>query len=1103
MLPALHIRLLGDLSLVFDNQPVTSVNTARVQSLLAYLVLRRDALQPRPYLAFLFWPDASESQARNNLRQLLHQLRHALPDTDRFLHADGNTLQWRSSAVASLDVAAFEDAIAAATAAEQTGDQAAMRTALEQAAEVYRGDLLPSCYDEWIVPERERLRQHFRVVLMRLIDVLERHRDYPPAIDYTQRLVRHDPLHEESHRRLMRLHALNGDRTAALRVYHNCAAILQHDLAVEPAAETREAYERLMRMDTAPKRMATSVPAFVPATPLIGRDHEWQQLQVVWRTAGGGSPHLVLVAGEAGVGKSRLTEELLAWAERQGIATARTRAYAAEGRLAYAPVAEWLRSNAVRPHLSRLDTPWLVEVARLLPELLGERPEIPAPAPVSEHWQRQRFFHALARAVLAGSQPLLLQIDDLQWCDQDTLEWLHYLLRFDRQARLLIVGTVRGEEVGRQHPLTSLLGDLRGTEQSTEIALGPLSAAETTALAAQVAGRVLDQIEADHLYRETEGNALFVVEVVRAGLAANQHQLAAEAQHVASAGQPVQPDRRLLPPKVQAVIAGRLAQLSDPAREVAGLAATIGRAFTLAVLIRASSRDDGSVVQGLDELSERGIVREQGADLYDFSHDRIREVAYAEMSPARRRLLHRDVAAALETIHAANPDLVSVQLAAHFEHAALPEQAIQYYQRAAEVAQHIYSNDAAISLLNKALTLLGSLPPSQDQDTRELALLTILGVSLVATRGYASAEVRALYSRSRELCQRLGKPASPPVLRALAIASLVRSEFQQAHDLGDHLLSLAERNQDAMLLVEARYVLGVTLFWRGAFPSSTRHLDQALRTYSVTRSRAHIALYTQDPGVICLIRLAVDLWLLGYPEQAHQRRRAALELGEELSHPFSRAYVLAWDTVLHNLRQDVRATREQADACIALSGEHHLGMWLAMGKVLRGWALAEQGTREAGIDLMSAGMVAFRATGCEHTQPYYLALLAEQYGKLGNVERGLTMLAEALAIAERTGECWYEAELYRRRGELLGVRAERTTEAEAAFRRALGVARYQGAKSLELRAAMSLVRLWHRQEPGGGRCIEACRELAEVYSWFSEGFDTVDLIDARSLLARS
>jgi predicted ATPase len=941
------------------------------------------------------------------------------------------------------------------------------------------------------------------MVLVRLIDVLERQRDYPASIAYTQRLVQHDPLHEESHRRLMRLHTLNGDRTAALRAYHACATILQHDLAVEPGVETRHVYDRLLRMDTPPTHIVTSVPTFLAATPLIGRDPEWHQLQVVWRSANGGSPHLVLVTGEAGVGKSRLAEELLAWASQQGIATARTRAYAAEGRLAYAPVAEWLRSDAVRPALSRLDIPWLAEVARLLPELLGERPEIAAPAPLTERWQRLRFFQALARALLATSPPLLLQIDDLQWCDQDTLEWLHYLLRFDRQARLLIVGTVRGEEVVRQHPLTSLLVDLRGTGQSTEIALRPLGVADTTTLAAQVAGRALDQTEADLLFRETEGNPLFVVEVVRAGLAANQHQLAARTQHVASAGQPAHRDLRPLPPKVQAVIAGRLAQLSDPAREVARLAATIGRAFTLDVLIRASSRDDGSVVHGLDELLERGIVREQGADVYDFSHDRIREVAYTDMSPARRRLLHRDVAAAMEAIHRANPDPVSVQLAAQFEHAALPEQAIGYYQRAAEAAQHICSNEVAISLLNKALTLLGSLPPSQDQDTRELTLLTILGVSLVATRGYASADVRALYSRSRELCQRVGKPPSPPALRALAIASLVQGEFQQAHDLGDHLLSLAERDQDVILLVEARYVLGVTLFWKGAFAPSTRHLDHALVSYSVARSRAHIALYTQDPGVICQIRLAVDLWFLGYPERAQQQRRAALDRAEELSHPFSRAYALAWDAVLQNLRQDVGTTREQADACIALSGEHQVGMWLAMGKVLRGWALAEQGAGETAIDLMRAGMLAFRATGCEHTQPYYLALLAEQYGKLGNIERGLTLLAEALAIVERTGERWYEAELFRRRGELLGARTDRTSEAEVAFRSALAVARYQGARSIELRAATSLVRLWQRQEPGGAKQVEVCRELGEIYSWFSEGFDTPDLIEARSLLDQS
>src|SRR5262245_21072758 len=429
---------------------------------------------------------------------------------------------------------------------------------------------------------------------------------------------------------------------------------------------------------------------------------------------------------------------------------------------------EWLRSDPLRSVLARLDTVWLCEVARLLPELLAERPDLPHPAPLTEYWQRQRFFEALARAVLQASQPLLLLIDDLQWCDQETLEWLHYMLRFDPRARLLVVGTVRAEEVSGQHPLTTLLHDLQRVTDVTEISLCPLDAAETAKLAANMAGQELGADQATQLYRETEGNPLFVVETIRSR-SSGQAMMAGESLAALKAH-----SLTPIPQRVHAVIAARLAQLSAPARELAGLAATIGRAFTFDVLARASNYDEDSLVRALDELWQRRIVREQGANAYDFSHDKIREVAYAEVSPMHRQLMHRRVARALEMVFASDLDPVSGQIAAHYEHAGVLDQAIQFYERAAGMAQRVYANEEAISLLNRALALLQRLPPSPERDARELALQTALGASLVATRIYAHPEVVEVYSHAQVLCQRLGRPPSPPILRALAIADIHR-----------------------------------------------------------------------------------------------------------------------------------------------------------------------------------------------------------------------------------------------------------------------------------------------------------------------------------------
>ena len=309
------------------------------------------------------------------------------------------------------------------------------------------------------------------------------------------------------------------------------------------------------------------------------------QLLKAWNeVAGGGAPQVVVLSGVAGIGKTRLVEELLQWAARQGISRASTRCYAAEGALAYSPVTTWLRANP----LVLLEDVWLAEVARLLPEIFTQRPDLPRPIALTEAWQRQRLFEALSRAILGLNQPILLTIDDLQWCDRDTLEWLHFLLRFDRRVRLLIVGTYRPEEIDHTHPLVSSLQALRLDETVTEIDLSPLDEGATQSLASLVAGMEIGDTTAQILYQETEGNPLFVVETVRAGLPVHELRLnidSAQRLDSSSLGD------INLPPKVKSVIERRLAQISTSALELAELAATIGREFSVRLLTEASGCD--------------------------------------------------------------------------------------------------------------------------------------------------------------------------------------------------------------------------------------------------------------------------------------------------------------------------------------------------------------------------------------------------------------------------------------------------------------------------------------------------------------------------------
>ncbi|HEX2183788.1 MAG TPA: AAA family ATPase [Rubrobacteraceae bacterium] len=1067
--PTLRIRLLGELDLRYDGAPLPPLESARAASLLAYLLLHREAPQPRQRLALLLWPDSTESQARTNLRHVLHNLRRALPDPDRFLDVTPRTLQWRADAPFWLDVAAFEDAVA------QEKGNADSLTALRKAAELYTGDLLEGSYDEWLLEEREWLRQRYVETLQRLATLLEERRDHARAIPYAERLLRQDPLREETYRLLMRLHDARGDRARALRVYHVCAATLERELAVEPSAPTREAYEALLPLELEPAERQIGGP------PLIGRAPERARLSTLWRAAESGQAGMVLVTGEPGVGKTRLVEEFRSWCAHRGAVTAEARSYPAEGVLAYGPVVAWLRSEAFESRLERLDRARLTELSRLLPELLSKVPGLARPEPLSEEDQRQRLFDAAARTIFAAGAPLLLVADDLHWCDRETLQFLHYLLRAAPRARLLVVATARREEVDGRHPLNDLLAGLQAMERLTEIEVGRLTREETAVLAERLAGYPLE--EPDRLYAETEGNPLFVVEALRAGWKGGST------------------ERGWISPKVQAVISSRLAQVSEPARDLAGVAATIGREFTSDVLAQASGVDEETLVSGLDELWRRRIVREQGADAYDFSHDKIREVAYLALSPARRRQLHLRVARALERAHAHDPGPVTGQLAVHYERAGATEEAITWYVRAAEVAQQLHANVEVGRILDSALDLLHTLPETPERDTRELSILSALQTSLGWVEGWASERLAAVQNHALDLAATLGVEPAPPLLRSMAITSLARRDFAAARGFGGRLYARGVRDADGMLLVEADYVLGIAAFWQGELDAARKHFQAAVDRYRPDQHHAHLLRYGLDPNVICLSRLGNTLWFLGYPEAATRARDEALALAEEIGHPFSREVALVFASVLALDMRDPDRIREYAAMLAAERREAEARVTRAASEAFGGYVDVLDGREEAGITRIQRSLDDTR-TGdyAPGGRAVHVRILLEACAVSGDARTGLAVADRALTWGD--ADRLWEVETRRLRAEFLAALGSPVQDIEAELERALAVARRQGARMLELRTVASLLR--HRMERGDGPGAREARALlAGIFDTLPEGRDTRDLREAATILAQT
>ena len=1031
----IRIELLGKLRFLVGQQLLASVSTSRLQSLLAFLVLHADAPQSREHLAYLLWPESGESQARTNLRQLLHHLRRALPVECSLLATDNQTVRWRLDSNCSIDVNEFETAAARATDAEKKGDLATAREALEEAARLYSDDLLPDLYDEWLGTRREQLRQQSTEVLNRLTALLEMNGEYAAAIRHATRLVAADPLREPSYQLLMRLHVRNNDRSSALRVYHQCMRVLQRELGISPSKVTQDLFTQALKSEHLPAT-AVELPPSAATTrmPMIGRTAEWESLLGCWRRATQGEAHLALILGEPGIGKSRLAEELFLHCSRHPeCGAARARCYFVQGRLAYGPVAEWLRAEPMRLARTQLPKPQLAELARVLPEILIESPEIAPPQPLTESWQRRHLYEALNAWFSKGPKPLLLLIDDLQWCDPDSFEWLHSFFRSAASASTLVLGTVRPEETGRDHPLAGLVSELRQSGQLSEFPLAPLSVEDAAALAAQVARRECDPAFLSGLYQATQGNPLFVVESVRASLED-------------------QATRNSAPPRVQAVIAARLAQLSPQAYELAGIAATIGRPFSFDLLAKATDWDEDSLSRALEELWQRRIIEGQGAGAYDYTHDLLREVAYTELSPVRQRSLHRRVARALEELYASDLEGVSGWLAAHCEAAGMPEQAIRHYRDAASVARQRFADAEAADLIRRALRLCRDFPETAKRDKEELELLVTLGPSLVTTHGYSLPEVGQTYERGLLLAKRSGdRKHLFSLLSGAWVFHIVCGQFEEARRFGELCVEEALRDGAPDLATACRFCLGSSLFHLGQLAESRQHMEHAAPAFGSSSPPALSLFAGPYIGVFCRSYLSHLLWLLGHAGQAESTSEEAIARARDLSHPFTLAIALDYAAMLNVFRRQSKLALAQATEASALCRKHGFVYYLAWADALAGWAIALEGDTSAGLVELRRGIEALKSTGAELRLPFYYGLLAEVCGLAGQVGEALANVASGFAFQSKNGETWFAAELHRIHGDVLASSGD-AAQAQASYRRAIESARQSGAVMLEARA---------------------------------------------------
>jgi adenylate cyclase len=863
----------------------------------------------------------------------------------------------------------------------------------------------------------------------------------------------------------------------------------------------------------APKRSRAEQVRSRPPTTMVGRERELISLLNGLDDAASGRGRLFLISGEPGVGKTRLANEVAAADDAQRMALLAGHCSEHDEAVAYLPFVEILENFVDRiPDLDSLRTALGdqgPELARLLPKLKYILPELPPPLDLPPPQARRHlfncFFDFIAR--IASLQPTLMILDDLHWADDSTLSLLDHLTQRLSDLPLLVIGTYRDGELNLTHELAKTLEDLLRGRLATSIRLEGLPRDEVGAMLSSLSGKSPPAAVVAEIFAETEGNPFFVEELFR--------HLEEENRLYDSSGQ-FRPELAIAeldaPPSVRLVVARRLTRLTELTQKMLATAAVIGRFFSFEILQTAGDAETDSILVCLEEAEKAGLVfsvAESPKARLAFSHELIRQAVLGGLSAARCQRLHLAVAKAFEGIDAVASESKDgrrrlddhvAELAHHYARGGDPAKAVKYCLRAVHQCSDLGSNAEALAQFASGLELLAQLPDDYRRAELELDLRNAAFGALGDIKGYASPEAAQSYARAAVLSRRPGVEWKKTWNAGYAdlFVHLTRPDPHKACELAGDLVALAEEHRSAEHIADAKTYLALARMYSGDFERANQDFDESwVLLESIARSpRTHTFLWRMGPPQNNRALSGWNLWFLGYTDRALER----ISIATEIAHSGPKTLLAdmhGYAAYIFELRREPAQMRTRAEARLALSAESGYATGRALSEIYLGWADALAGDLEGGVARMNHHLSVLRAAGFEVTAAYHLALIAAAQGKAGHFDEALRTIDESFTIIERTGQRHHEAEVHRLKGELLlGRAASNAAQAEKSFRTAIGIARTQRAKSWELRATTSLARLLTKQ-----RKRDKAREmLAEIYDWFTEGFDTADLKDARALL---
>ena len=863
---------------------------------------------------------------------------------------------------------------------------------------------------------------------------------------------------------------------------------------------------------------------------VVGRDEALSRMRSWLERMLGGERQIVFVTGEAGIGKTALVDVFArSIASDRSIRIGRGQCLEQYGTgEAYLPVLEAIgrlaREQAQVVDVLRAHAPmWLVQ----MPSLLSASDREALNRELSGA-TRERMLREMGEALeaLTADLPLVLILEDLHWSDYSTLDLISYLARQRQATQLMLIGTYRTVElIVSGHPLKAVKQELLAKQQCEELPLEYLSEEmvaqylsvrfPTHRFPAELAGLI---------HERTEGNPLFMVNAVDYLVAEG---LIVEYQEGWELAVGIEKVEVGVPDSIKQMIEKQVDHLDAEQQRTLEVASVAGAKFSTLAVVAGLGEDRAVVEARFDQLArQHQFIQDSGVQAlpngeavmrYGFIHALYQNVLYERVPASRRVQLHRRIGERGEEIYGERAREIAAELAMHFERGRDYKRAAKHLQQAADNAIRRFAYREAVGLARRGLELLGRLPDTPERAEQELSLQLTLGMPLIATEGYAAEAVGIAYMRARELCQQMGEtPDLSEVLWGLWAFHILRAELGKAREIAEEFLRLSERLPYPGLAMRGHVAMETTFFHLGEFAQAREHFEKAFSLYDPERHRDDAFFYSQNPGVIMRCHAGWTLWFLGQPDEALNKIKEALTLARELTEPHGLAHALFFAAILYQLRREEPMAQEHAKAVISFSTEHGLVMYQAMATIVHAWALLKQGRTEQAIEQMRQGLAALQATGTERVRPHFLALLVEAMDADHQVEEGLRLLEEAQALIDGNSERYYQAELYRLQGELLlkqskgrgipqmlaggkaVVEAESpaVTNAERCFNESIKIAQRQKAKSLELRSVISMARLYQNQ----GRLKEARGLLTQIYDNFTEGFDTMDLREAKALL---